>query len=156
MKTAVGIQYNTTKVIRHDITPVIGNFNSNLICYLPGLEEVSLKDVPTVDPMQFVESLPWLKNLNVLLIENCYQFHESHFSKVAENNPSLKYLDVSNSAPVSFSTVHFIMGTLKKLVFFGFEPKFPNRVDEWKQILRIFQYREIEFTSKVKNLFEKD
>ena len=90
------------------------------------------------------------------MIDNCPNFHESHVVKISENNPSLQYLEVYDSTKLSFEVVHFILGSMANLRFLAFDPKYPEMVDEWRRILRIFRFKNIQFGGEIVKLLKED
>ena len=147
-KTRVGITKQGT-IVNHDITPVVGEFDPSLLCYLDGIEEVYMTKVCNVSPIDFVEILPSLSNLKVIVLDGCSQFHESHIVKICENNVSLQHIDVRNGTGLSFETVHYILGCLNDIFYLGFDPKHVDRVKDWQKMMRIFQYKNVEYGGRI-------
>ena len=156
LRTRVAVRQSQLNIVNHDLTPVIGQFNPNLLCYLTGLKQVFLMRTNEVEAMPLVEALPFLRNLQVLVLDKCANFHESHVVKIAENNPSLQYLEVYEGTKLSFEVVHFILGSMHNLRFFAFDPKYPEMVDEWRRILRIFQYKGTQFGGDIVKILRKE
>ena len=149
LKTAVGVTNRQGVVVVHDITPVVGEFSPKLLCYLTGIREVYITMVDSLDAMDLVECLPYLRNMETLVINRCANLHDSHVVKIAEKNEALKYIDVSKSVRLSFETVHYILGSLKDIQYLAFDPKYPDLVSEWKRILSIFRFKNVVFGGEI-------
>ena len=156
LKTALGIRNEEGTTVIHDITSVVGQFNPKMLCYLTGIREVYMTMANTVDALDFVECLPFLPRLHCVIIHKCTQFHESHIVKVAENNKMIKYLDVTKSTKLSFEAVHYILGTLNELFYFAFDPKYAELGKEWRNIIRIFRYKNIQFGGEICVLLDEN
>ena len=157
LKTAVTVAHPDGYRVQHDITPVIGHFQPTLMCYLTGVQQISMKGITAtqLEAVDVVDTLPFLRDLYSLVLQQCPLFHESHIIRMVENNKMLQYLDVTDSTTLSFEAVHYILGSLKDLEYFAFDPKYPQRVDEWKTMLRIFDFKQIEYGGKVTSLLVK-
>ena len=156
LKTAVGVRNSEGIVVVHDITPVVGDFNPKLLCYLTGIKEVYIAMAHCIEWIDLVECLPFLQNMETLVIHGCSNLHDSHVVKIAENNQELKYLDVSQSVGLSFETVHYILGSVKNLNYFAFDPKYPELVNDWKMLLRIFRYKPVDFGGEIAKFTKND
>ena len=156
LKTAIGVKNEQGITITHDITTIVGEFSPTLMCYLTGVREVYITKAQSIDPMNLVECLPFLQSMYCLIIYNCTQFHESHVLRAVENNKLLKYLDVSKSTKLSFEAAHYILGTLKDLWYFAFDPKYPELVNEWRHLLRTFRYRDVKFGGEICKVLDEE
>ena len=143
-------------VVVHDLTSVVGEFNPKMMCYLNGIREVHMSMAGGVDAMDFVECLAFLQSLSCLIIDKCIQFNQSHVLRAVENNTMIKYLDVASSTTLSFEAAHYIMGSLKDLFYFAFDPKYPEMVTEWRNLIRIFRYKNVKFGGKILDILEED
>ena len=152
--TTVAILDQLGQIERHDITPVIGEFNPNLFCYLDDIQEVSMKKATAFNANDFVEALSFIKNLKLLAIDGCTQFHEYHIGKIIESNVNIQHIEISNCTKLSFESVHFLLGTLKNLNFLSFDPKHPQMKRQWKELLTIFRNRNVKFAGNIAKILE--
>ena len=151
MSTYLWIVNDYNRAVRHDITPVIGDFNPTVLCYMNGMEELDISFCCGITPQLLVDCLPFSKNLKFLLMKQCDQFHEAHMFKIASNIPYLYYIDISGSVELTFAAAHYIIGSLKELTYFAFDPKYPERRNEWKQLKNTFRARNLEYGGKVQS-----